>query len=196
MFFFFFFYIVVVSPTQAAESLCLSRAHIPACSSNDAREIIYYRRYSSLLLIVQGSQTERSKFAENLAVFLIPHLAQGSTSRLVFNPLITIKQTKDGEMSSALTLGCERRLWGAECGGWGWETLWANNFLWINEICWPAKTKDPLLAWGHWHPLSDLQGFTVAVACSTKERNMEATRQPARISIAVRLPLSPSSKSG
>lgn len=87
---------------------------------------------------------------KSLAVFLIPHLAWGSTLRVMFNPLITIKQTKNGEMSSALLLGGERRLWGADCGVWGWgssktrQELWANSFLWIIEICWPAKTTDPL----------------------------------------------------
>lgn len=62
-------------------------------------------------------------------------------------------------------------------------TLWAYSFLWINEICWPVKTKDPLLAWGHWHLPSDLQGCTVALR--------KQTWKPARISITIRLPLSP-----
>lgn len=62
-------------------------------------------------------------------------------------------------------------------------TLRAYSFLWINEICWPAKTKDPLLAWGHWHLPSDLQGCTVALR--------KQTWKPARISITIRLPLSP-----
>lgn len=52
------------------------------------------------------------KQAESLTVFLIPHLAWGSTSRVIFNPLITMEQTKIGG--------------GAE--------------EWIIEICWPADS--------------------------------------------------------